>query len=474
MTGRRAANHSLRALLSVADWTLEALARSVNALGAENGTPLHYDRTSVAHWLAGSLPRPRTRELIAEAFTRRLRRPVSLSELGMTGESVPRLPSLSPPVPGPDGERGDAVGELAALCAADADPGRRHLVHQSLYSATRLGSCPPAGPESATGDGNVPGEGGARPARHTAADADDGEGGEDEGLGPAVDFFHRAGEFGGRHARTALVVYLHDDVVPRLHRAPSGSAFRSLSAHAARLVLVLARMYVDDVKNGAAQLYHRVALRLASAAGDGATCAGVLAAMSRHAGELRHHEAGMRLAEAAVRAVPDGAAGLRAVALCQLALARARFGDRDRAAESLAAAAPRTGGRPVAATCVEGPPCAAPDACLMYHRGQALAALGDRAGAVAALRAASERWPQAAHLSRALTLARLGGLLRERGHLEQSCAVWHRFLDDHLHLRSGRADRLLSGLRGDLRVHAAHPRAGALLRRADEAAGRAR
>ncbi|GCB51685.1 hypothetical protein [Streptomyces sp. NL15-2K] len=65
--------------------------------------------------------------MIAEAFTRRLRRPVTLAELGM-GDSAPDLLNDVDPHGGTiAGSRTHAVARLAALCAMDADPARRCL-----------------------------------------------------------------------------------------------------------------------------------------------------------------------------------------------------------------------------------------------------------------------------------------------------------------------------------------------------------
>lgn len=459
MTGRRAANESLRALLTTAGWTYEALARNVNALGAENGMRLRYDRTSVAHWLAGSVPRPRTRELIVEAFSRRLCRPVALAELGMGCPAGPGVPGAA----GPWGEvtaaeRGDAVAHLAELCGADADPARRNLVQEAVCSAAGFEVPRWEERRSGRGPGERPGGGGP--------------GGEEDTvhLRAAVEFFRRAGDFGGRHARTALVVYLRDDVVPRLHEGGPGGAPPRLLAEAARLVHVLARMYADDIRNGAAQSYHRAALRLAAEAGDRTVYASVLRTMSEHALEVGHRRAALRLAEAAARAAPaDTPAHDRALLLAQLALAQAATGDGEGAAATLAEAERHRVPAPGAA--LRGTALPSSRASFAHCRGRTLAALGDRAAAVAALRSSVEHHPATAHLHRALTHAELARLLLADGRLGEACTAWHRFLDDYPHLRSGRADRALAELRGNLRAHAAHPPARALLCRAD-AAGR--
>ena len=55
-TTARVANTRLRMLMQEARCTGQALARQVNATAAEVGVVLHYDRTSVAHWLTGTRP----------------------------------------------------------------------------------------------------------------------------------------------------------------------------------------------------------------------------------------------------------------------------------------------------------------------------------------------------------------------------------------------------------------------------------
>ncbi|KAA6212390.1 hypothetical protein CP973_23580 [Streptomyces albofaciens JCM 4342] len=456
---RRAANDDLRALLSAAGWTYEALARNVNALGAENGMRLRYDRTSVAHWLAGSVPRPRTRALIAEAFARKLRRPVPLGALGMGKSAAPDVLD-SVDVYGRKGADGEtrAVTLLAVLCGMDADPVRRCLVQESVYIAAEIDADTTGWPGRSAGSSAA-----ERPSSRESP----GRPGGAAGLRSATDFFRRAGDFGGRHARSALVSYLHDDVVPRLHAGGHASTYLPLLAEAARLVHVLAGMYVDDVRNGAAQRYHRAALLLAAEAGDRTTYAVVLRSMSGHALDLGHRRPALRLSEAALAiAAADAPPEVRAPLLAQLALAQAAVGDRRRALASLAKMArqqhempdPRTSER-----CVPG----SSEAALTCRKGRTLALLGDRAAAIAALRASLEQRSATAYLPCALTRAEIARLLLADGRLEEACATWHRFLDDYLHLRSGRADRILADLRGELRVHATRQPARSLLRRMD-------
>src|SRR4051794_2863789 len=109
----------LRAFLDEAGFTYESLARAVCAVARENGDHgLRANRSSVAHWLAGSVPARRTRTYLAEALTRRLGRTVTEADL-----------QLGPAAGGADVglDLGDdpvrTLGELAS-----ADLGRRSFL----------------------------------------------------------------------------------------------------------------------------------------------------------------------------------------------------------------------------------------------------------------------------------------------------------------------------------------------------------
>ncbi|WP_180268716.1 hypothetical protein [Streptomyces sp. Ru87] len=456
MPDRRTPNSSLRRLLAAGDWTYEALARAVNALGAENGTCLRYDRTSVAHWLAGTVPRPYVRELIAEALTRRLRRPVTASDLGM-GPCEPGPPLDTRP---PGGAPSGAVARLTTLCALNADPARRPVLEECVYRADGpdgspwqdlLARCPAQRRPGGTPEHE-------REVRH---------------LRDAVDFFHRAGDLGGRHAQTALVSYLRDDVTTRLQTGRSGGPHPALMAQAALLALVLADMYADDLRHGIAQQYHRAGVHLAAEAGDHLVGAVVLSGMGAHALDVGHCRQALRLTEAALRVAPARTPpGTRALLLTRLAPALASAGHRDRALASVAEAEEHC--RRAADGGTPGPAgvCDCSRALCAFAKGRTLAALGDRAAAVAALRQSLEHRPASACRWRALTHAEIARLLLADGRLEEACAAWHRFLDDRPQWRSARADRALAGLRRELRGHAAHPRAGAVLGRAERAGKR--
>lgn len=136
----RCRNLHLGALLTEAAWTSASLARAVNALGAQQGLSLTYDRTSVAHWLSGARPRRPVPDLVADALTGRLGRLVTPDETGLT-KPFPALP--------PDAPASTASGlqYLIHLWQTDADLGTQAQITKSPYTLTVL-NLPPwtAGP----------------------------------------------------------------------------------------------------------------------------------------------------------------------------------------------------------------------------------------------------------------------------------------------------------------------------------------
>ncbi|MFE4646945.1 hypothetical protein ACFRFS_39100, partial [Streptomyces sp. NPDC056730] len=95
-----------------------------------------------------------------------------------------------------------------------------------------------------------------------------------------------------------------------------------------------------------------------------------------------------------------------------------------------------------------------------------LIALGDTAGATRLFTGAAEARAEDRHRSSALTRARLADTLLTLGHLEESCAQWHVFLDHYPSLRSAPADQALRRLRGSLNGFRSRPYAAAVLHRA--------
>ncbi len=430
MTQRRAPNHQLRVLLDEADWTQGALARAVNALGGEIGADLRYDRTAVAHWLAGTRPRHPVPQLAAEALTRRLGRTISTEAAGF-----PTAPDEPASV--------DPVGRFVALCRANADATHRTPLQQRPYQvAEAVVPRAPRLPEPAE-----------RLGSRTA---------DTTGLHDAVTFFAASIDtHGGRHARSALAAYLADDVTPLLTASQPARLRRELLVAASRLAFLLARMYEDGQRHGVAQRYYTHAHWLAGESGDRTSWSVVLRAMSAQAQRLGHLPSALQLADAAACGARGAPAAQQSYVQAQLAVALGVSGDR-RGALAALNRAERAAER---ADSGSAPFDRYPRAALLFQTSTVLEALGDLAGALGALRrAAGERAPSDVR-GHALTQARCGQLLLRTGRLDEACAAWESFLVARERLRSGDAERALRDMRQALRPHRNRKRAAELLAR---------
>ncbi|MET7638397.1 hypothetical protein [Streptomyces sp. NPDC005438] len=457
-------NTALRALLAESDWTQEALARALTRLGAESGMRLRYDRTSIAHWLRGSRPRPAVQQLLAEAFSRRLGRRVTVPELGMGGSEPPGATRRLTPV--------DHLRPLTAPLVGPAPTGSPQPAPYRLDRLRPLTAPRPAHPpgRSPRGTSGPPSEGSGRAdappsaprsphRRSPRAPVPSSRGGRAPGAGPAevasvraqARFFTQQVErYGGGTVRVPLAASLEG--LGRSLRNGQGPYREPLLAGAARLSYLLARVYADEERQGLAQSAFLTASELAAAGEDADLVALSHRALSSQAHQLGHHRQALALAESACRAAPESATGCeRAFLYAGLAVAQASTRQAvaarrslERAEEQLLRAQLPDGG--------EGEPVGDyREAALRFQSGRVRATLGDHEGAVTDLRASLDSRPTGEHRARALTHAALAELLLQQRELEAACASWHEFLREGGQIRSGAARR-------------AHARIGTLLR----------
>ncbi|MFF4951807.1 hypothetical protein [Streptomyces chattanoogensis] len=420
MPSPRHPNKPLRALLAEARWTQGSLARAVNIVAAEVGLELDYDRTAVAHWLSGTRPHPPVPELVAEALTRRLERPVTASVAGFAGAADPAAPAQAQPY---------RPGDLLKACRGVPE--------------RQLG--PPGAPDGDTGT-------------ETAL------------LRSAVHFYSACfNAHGGGTARSALAAYLADDVLPRLRTSQPEPEHRTLLVEASRLSFLLARMYEDSGDHGLAQRHFLTALSLADDSGDRVARAVVLRGLSAQGLALGHHRASLRAAEAAAEAARGEAGPAGTFLLAQLAVAQAACGLRREALGSLARAeramaADGPGRSP------SGPFDTYSQAALEYQSAETLGKAGDTAGAHAAINRSLAHRPAEDHRGLALSYARRAEMLVGTGHVEEACASWRAFLGHYPHLTSGAATAAVTRSRTLLIPFRHVPAAAALLNRLSAAA----
>ncbi|MCX2971134.1 MULTISPECIES: tetratricopeptide repeat protein [Streptomyces] len=438
----RRANEGLRGALVEADWSQTQLAQAVNRIGRESGMALRYDNSAVSHWIDGTRPREAVRPLVREALSRRLRRPVTLAEIGFR-EEVP-------------GGAVDTVESLVDLGRIDMDPSRRGVLGAGLFSVALTI------PDWRDVVGRLESVQTGRASRIGWAD-----------VRTVVAMTERISElddqFGGRHARPMAASFMVNTVAPYLRAEAPEDVRNGMLSAASDLCYLTGYMAVDEGLHGLAQRYYLKALELAGHADDHLTYCTTLRGMSVQAVDLGHGAQAQRLADAAAAASPQAGQRRRAFLAGQQAHAHAQIGDRGNALHFMAQAEramERAESREKAFGSYD-------PAALNYHLGQMKFELGDVGGSITALEEADRLRPPVFRRTR----VRYRALLAERqlrvGRLEEACATWHLALDDYPLVQSGRCDERVREMRALLRPHLANSDARALYERSRTLGARA-
>jgi hypothetical protein len=301
----RLPNDRLAALLAETSWSNAGLARRVNDECRSRGVSRSYTPTSVANWLNGMVPAVPVPEVLAHLFAQRLGRPVTLADLGYA-EDVPLDLGLAwePTARATVGtvaklwrvdmERRALLLGSAWLSTAFATPTREWLLDWATDDTSHTGGRRIGAPEVEVVWGMC----------HAFADAD-----------------HR---LGGGYARTTLIHYVNDVVLPMLDGTYSEQVGRLLLAATARLCDLAGFMAFDSGPGhqGLAQRYYIQALRLAQASRDRALGAHVLADMAMQAHYVGNAPEAVSLARAGQRAALESGS-YSSVARCSAMEARA-------------------------------------------------------------------------------------------------------------------------------------------------------
>lgn len=276
-------NDRLSSVMREADISHKALARAVRDVAAKHGETSSCDHTSVSRWLNGMQPRGSTPERIAEALSARLHRRVTLAEIGMI-RAVEQRAEVGLTYADDASETTKLLSRLwradldDVQSIVDATPEAHAWATASLKWLVRPDDEPLPAVQSSRRTGTAD----LAAIRATIAA-----------------FSSLDGHFGGGNGRSALVRYLHDDLLPALHSRYSDTVGQQLHTVAAEALLQVAWMTYDAGRHGLAQRYFIQALRLAQTAQDPLLAGSILDAMSHQATFLGQHQEAVELARSA-------------------------------------------------------------------------------------------------------------------------------------------------------------------------------
>ncbi|MFI8504634.1 hypothetical protein ACIGFK_39930 [Streptomyces sp. NPDC085524] len=421
----RTSNSGLPILLEQAQWSRSQFASIVNRIGGEAGLALKYGQPAVSQWISGHQPRPQIRALIIEAFERKLARPVTYAEAGLT--------------PPGGAEEGDTVRDLVDLGRADMDPSRRRVIAAGVFSAALA---IPLFPDLARAAGPEP----IRPGKATTR------------VGQAQVVAVQAmtdriadilDELGAGHARPMAAAFLVNTVGPWLKAEATAPVRRSMLAAASDLVYLTGWMAMYERQHRLGQDYYVSALKLAGEAEEHVTYCRTLRGMSLQASNLGYGRRALELADSAAEAAP--AAGPRLVAFLrgQQAHGAAMVGDKRQAFARLREAEEALGRADDRRESVGGYDRTA----YLFHVAHVLKETKDVPGSVRTLRESIRVQPPQERQGRLHAF----GLLAQRqlsiGHVEAACESWGRFLDEYEAISSARGDEHFEVMNLRLRSH---------------------
>ncbi|WP_434589156.1 hypothetical protein [Streptomyces sp. A5-4] len=449
MSSPRPPNLALRTLLVEARWSGARLAREVNALAAEQGLTLRYDRTAVSHWLTGTRPHPPAGDLVAEALSRYLGRKVAVADAGLA--VAHRAHGTHPPRGGED-----AIAELQRLGAVT---GRRSAARTGVFSLTALmlpGWDAPTGPP-------VP-----APARRSSTGRTAPPDVAAAGLLLRL-FSQHDTAFGAGRVRDPLRAYLATTVSVWLEQSTPPGLRGELCTVAGQLAYLCAFAHFDGNLQEQAQRYYLTGISLAREAGDRVGFALGARGLSIQALSLGHAREADRLAELAVRVgLPHAPAHQQAFLLGHLAVTQAHLGERRAAARHLIDAEKRL----ELSDSVPTPVGAFHFGSLSLQHAAVARAQQDHAVEARHLVASLQGRPQGENRARSLSLATLAEAQLNEGHLDLACQSWGAFLDLYPGVSSARAHDRLRVLLSRLRPYAAHSAVPPLLEQARALSGR--
>lgn len=268
-------NTLLDALLDEAGMSHAGLAARVNTAG----TGLAYDHTAVGRWLKGQRPRGTVPDLICDTLSQRLKRPVSLDDIGMGKPGAIAAPTAL----------AGFVERATALWRSDQQ--QRADVQATPAIVGTAAVMPIWEWENPPDDHDV-----SRPGAPRVGTAD-------------VDMLRTARtryeqmyrSAGGIATRGRIVPFLTGHTAPLLRGSYTDTIGRELYRASGGLVAVAGICAYDSNAQGLAQRYFHHALRLAKASGDRAFGGYVIALLVNQAVLLEDFRQAVAFAEAGLR-----------------------------------------------------------------------------------------------------------------------------------------------------------------------------
>lgn len=417
-------------------------------MAAENGEIIRTNKSAVAHWIEGARPSGRVGQYLAEALSRRARRPITLAEIGLgTGDD-------------PQAVADDPVNAVTDMGRADTE--RRRFLTAAAFTAAAV-----AMPLTYDHDAV------SRMLRARTGTVTVGAE-EINVIRQITAAFSAADEqLGGGHGLTTVTAYLADTAAPMLNaRFQTEALRRSAFGVVAELAYLAGFKHHDLGHEGAAQRYYLVGYQLACEADPHGHAAWMMRTLAHQALSLKRPHHCVDLVDHALRrgiGYVDG----QTEALLHITQARAfaAVGEQLAAARALIEAQDalsRDDGPQPSYSAVSGPALGT----VTSHTARTLTDLGDHKGTEKEHRAALVRWDAAKYRRvHMLTYADLGDSLAAQARADEAVQAWTSAIDLMNGVTSDRTRKAISSIRPTLATYKRRgvPGARELDRRAYEA-----
>lgn len=311
-------NTLLDALLDEAGMSRVGLAARVNEAALARGKAARYDHSSVIRWLKGQRPRGIVPDLICEILGDRLRRPLTIEDIGMGKTNTPQ-PATTP---------------LAGFIERSTALWRGDLQERAdLHTAPLITGLPAVGPvwewENPPDDTDV-----SRCGIPQVGMADV------ELLRNARNHYEQMyRKAGGVATRGRILQFLNAETAPLLRGSYTDATGRELHRATSGLVAIAGICSYDSDAQGLAQRYFHQALRLAKASGDRAIGGYAIALLVNQALYMKDYRQAVAFAEAGLRTAGHAISPALACDLHAMqAKAYSRMGDQASAHRAMTAA----------------------------------------------------------------------------------------------------------------------------------------